>query len=134
MDWLTILSLVNASAEIKKWIDIGLPVYTELQKKQPNLIPVIQKIGKDNFPELTTVIDMVAAGAEWLFDPHGNMWVQESLNELDNAGLEVDGLIGPRSRQAIKAFQAKHPPLDVDGWAGEQTCAVIATEKAKNVL
>lgn len=131
MDWTTILSLLNIAPTVKKWIDIGLPVFTELQKSDPHLIPVLQKLGTELFPALKTPIDAVAAAADVLFDPHGTMWVQKSLNTLKIAVLDVDGIVGPATKAAVRLFQTAHPPLDVDGWAGTQTCAVISAELAK---
>jgi hypothetical protein len=34
-------------------------------------------------------------------------------------------------KAAVKRFQATHPPLKVDGWAGVQTCATLAIELEK---
>jgi peptidoglycan hydrolase-like protein with peptidoglycan-binding domain len=51
-------------------------------------------------------------------------WLQESLNELLDAGLEVDGDIGEMTRKAIRMFQEEED-LEVDGWAGAGTCARI---------
>lgn len=34
-------------------------------------------------------------------------WVQSSLNQVDNAGLVVDGLLGRKTRQAIRNFQKR---------------------------
>lgn len=33
-------------------------------------------------------------------------WVQESLNKLIGAGLIVDGVLGPRTREAVMKFQS----------------------------
>ncbi len=35
-------------------------------------------------------------------------WLQQQLNRVESAGLGTDGLMGPRTREAIKAFQAKY--------------------------
>lgn len=53
--------------------------------------------------------------------------LQTLLNKL-GAGLDVDGDDGPATVAAVKAFQASHPPLTVDGWAGvkETIPALIA--------
>lgn len=60
-------------------------------------------------------------------------WLQESLNLVANAGLEVDGVIngGGATEKAIRAFQVAHPPLKTDGRAGVQTTAVLEAERAK---
>jgi peptidoglycan hydrolase-like protein with peptidoglycan-binding domain len=51
-------------------------------------------------------------------------WLQESLNKLNNAGLDVDGEYGENTRAAIMAFQRSNG-LEVDGWAGVETSAKI---------
>jgi peptidoglycan hydrolase-like protein with peptidoglycan-binding domain len=57
--------------------------------------------------------------------PAGSMaWLQESLNKLNNAGLDVDGEYGAATNKAVAAFQ-KANGLNVDGWAGPETVAVI---------
>ena len=47
-------------------------------------------------------------------------WVQASLNRLINAGLNVDGIMGPLTRDAIRRFQSLYN-LVVDGKIGPQT-------------
>ena len=59
-------------------------------------------------------------------------WVQRSLNELMDAGLTVDGDLGIATVNAVKRFQAAHPPLKVDGSPGVQTAAAIAAALAKH--
>jgi peptidoglycan hydrolase-like protein with peptidoglycan-binding domain len=54
-------------------------------------------------------------------------WLQESLNEVNDAGLEVDGDYGPATKAAVMEFQETRG-LKVDGWAGIQTCAQIQQE------
>lgn len=44
-------------------------------------------------------------------------WLQQALNIVNNAGLEVDGMAGPATGNAIKAFQAKYG-LTQDGSFG----------------
>jgi len=50
---------------------------------------------------------------------------------LANMGYDVgriDGVIGPRTRAAIEAFQRDHPPLVVDGTCGPLTRARLVQE------
>lgn len=134
MEWLgTLLQLLRVAPEVKKWIDVGLPIVTELQKEDPKLIPIFEQIGKQLFPGMSDKIEIVAAAADALFDPHGTMWVQRSLNKLASAGLAVDGEYGPLTRAAVTAFQTSHQPVagPIDGWSGPMTNAVIASELAK---
>ncbi|HEY0441535.1 MAG TPA: S8 family serine peptidase, partial [Xanthobacteraceae bacterium] len=58
-------------------------------------------------------------GAEAEPDPNIR-WLQLALNSSINAGLVVDGLDGPATRDAIRRFQAARG-LQVDGIAGPQT-------------
>ena len=62
---------------------------------------------------------------------HGTEWLQESLNKLLNAGLDVDGSFGRRTAAAVRQFQAAHA-LAADGLAGSATIAAI--EEALKVL
>lgn len=62
-----------------------------------------------------------AAEAEIEAEPDSNMrWLQAALNRTNNAGLVVDGLDGPATRDAIRRYQAARG-LQVDGIAGPQT-------------
>jgi len=51
-------------------------------------------------------------------------WLQESLNAVDNAGLDVDGVYGTATFQAVKKYQSKKK-LDPDGWFGLLTMAEL---------
>jgi Putative peptidoglycan binding domain/N-acetylmuramoyl-L-alanine amidase len=51
-------------------------------------------------------------------------WLQLKLN-ANGAQLLVDDDIGPATKRAVRAFQAKHPPLVADGAAGPLTRAKL---------
>lgn len=54
------------------------------------------------------------------------MWLQATLNAVQNAGLVVDGKYGKLTTAAIKVFQAAHPATGaVDGIAGKKTIAAL---------
>lgn len=134
MEWITtIMSLMGVAGDVKKWIDIGLPIVTELQKSQPKVISILEQIGTQLFPQLQGQIHKVAAAADAIFNPNGTKWLQTSLNTLQSAGLDVDGSYGPLTKAAVSAFQTAHQPLSgpVDGWAGPKTSSVISSELAK---
>jgi len=107
-------------------------VMTLLSKREELTKIVIEAIALFNkiravVPELGTVIDTVVAQPAV---PAGGttftiQWLQESLNKLTNAGLTVDGDYGTATKEAVKKFQAAHPPLVADGWAGVMTQAEI---------
>lgn len=51
-------------------------------------------------------------------------WIQRSLNTIDGAGLAEDGIVGPKTRSAIRAFQSR-VGLVVDGVVGPLTEAAL---------
>lgn len=57
-------------------------------------------------------------------------WLQESINTLTGAQLEVDGDYGEKTRDAVEDYQQAHS-LKVDGWCGPETTASIVEELAK---
>jgi peptidoglycan hydrolase-like protein with peptidoglycan-binding domain len=57
-------------------------------------------------------------------------WVQESLNTLVDADLEVDGEIGPETVKAVKKYQGLRG-LDVDGWLGVLTLSKLEEDMSK---
>ncbi len=51
-------------------------------------------------------------------------WVQAALNRSMGAGLAVDGILGPKTRQAVRRFQRRRG-LAVDGIVGDNTEAAL---------
>jgi Putative peptidoglycan binding domain/LysM domain len=78
--------------------------------------------------------------AELVFDDHG-VTKQLQIGALDpldtvtgmqarllNLGYDcgpIDGIVGPRTRAAVRSFQTANPPLVVDGIYGSRTRAVL---------
>ena len=56
-------------------------------------------------------------------------WVQQSLNQVGGAKLQVDGIMGENTVKAVKDYQAKHK-LEADGWVGMLTVAQLETDLA----
>jgi hypothetical protein len=71
-------------------------------------------------PPHPPVLPMIGEGAL------GNMvrLLQADLN-LRAARITVDGVFGPKTLAAVKAFQKAHPPLTVDGICGPNTWAAL---------
>lgn len=51
--------------------------------------------------------------------------IQSALLSLGYAPGKVDGILGPRTVKAVKAFQAKNKPLKIDGIPGPLTSAAL---------
>ena len=63
--------------------------------------------------------------------PVGSMsWLQDSLNEVASAGLEVDGEYGPATNKAVREYQTENG-LVADGWAGPETISAIISDLEK---
>jgi hypothetical protein len=60
-------------------------------------------------------------------------WVQSALNRTMGARLPVDGIMGSRTRSAIRSFQQQRG-LAVDGKVGSQTEAVLIAAGASPPL
>jgi N-acetylmuramoyl-L-alanine amidase len=73
------------------------------------------------------------AAQEWtlkigaLDPPTENTGIQARLRNLGYDVGTIDGIIGPRTTEAIKAFQSDHPPLKVDGICGPKTTEALVT-------
>lgn len=99
---------------------------TNLSKPLANLM---SEVGASLFPKAAPELHLVG-GIIAAFDPNLTKWLQGALNELNNAGLTVDGIYGPRTRDAVTAFQTKFG-LRADGLAGQITQAAISALLAK---
>lgn len=86
------------------------PVLALLRKDGPGLLQDGERLSREIFPELVPIYTV--------------RWIQESLNQVGNYGLTADDDYGPATHAAVRDFQRRHG-LDVDGWAGASTCAVL---------
>ncbi|EFO29090.1 peptidoglycan binding domain-containing protein [Roseibium sp. TrichSKD4] len=57
--------------------------------------------------------------------------LQTSLKQVGFDSGSIDGVLGDRTRDAIRAFQRSHPPLVVDGIAGPATRTRLQRQLAK---
>ena len=57
-------------------------------------------------------------------------WVQRSLNQILGSQLAVDGIMGPKTRGAVRTFQAQRG-LAVDGVVGPKTEAALVAAGAE---
>jgi peptidoglycan hydrolase-like protein with peptidoglycan-binding domain len=135
MDWFTIIPLViKYGPLVKDIIDEAISnddIVTKIKKLAGPIAPLLDSIGSQFFPAAAPALH-IAAGAMAAFDPSITKWVQGTLNSVVSPSpkLTVDGLYGPKTKAAVKAFQ-KQLGLDVDGWAGQLTQAALTAAMAK---
>jgi len=129
MDPLTILQLaIQYGPLVKQAIDAALSnedLTAKIKEIAGPLVPVLEKIGGDLFPKAVPALKVVG-GVVAAFDPNVTKWLQGSLNTLitPSPNLVVDGVYGPRTRDAVIAFQTQ-AGLRIDGLAGTVTRAAI---------
>lgn len=88
-----------------------------------DVLPELQKIFSALQPDRSP--PPLASTSEY---PVGSMeWLQDSLNTLADAGLEIDGEYGPQTKDAITEYQQANS-LTADGWAGPETVAKIVEQ------
>jgi hypothetical protein len=51
--------------------------------------------------------------------------IQARLRNMGYDPGKIDGVLGPRTEEAVRAFQEDNPPLEVDGVCGPQTQAML---------
>ena len=135
MDPLTVLTLISsavqAAGNIKGLLDQGGVTKQSLQTTVPQIVPQLASIGAALFPKVAPELQVVAA-ASATFDPNVTKWLQAALNKLitPSPNLVVDGVYGPKTREAVEAIQKKLG-IDVDGWAGEITQGAIQLALSK---
>ncbi|MBI5872982.1 MAG: peptidoglycan-binding protein [Candidatus Omnitrophica bacterium] len=96
---------------------LAQPANEETAAAQANIV-----VNKDTAP----LVEQVAVETTAVSDSADDISVQKALK---NAGLyegEVDGKIGPRTKEAIKEFQRKNNLVD-DGKVGPKTWSVLRT-------
>ena len=135
MDFINLLPILmrvlQLVPQIQDSLRAGTSVITLLQKFSPDLISVVQGVGKVLFPTLSPAAQ-AEVGALTTFDQVQVRWIQSTLNTLKMATpvLVVDGQYGLKTKVAVAAFQSAHN-LTADGWAGKVTTAAMQTELNK---
>lgn len=135
MDPLTVLSLISTSVQVagtvKELLDKGGVTQQSLQMAAPQVVPQLASLGASLFPKVAPEMQAVAA-ASATFDPNVTKWLQVALNKIltPSPNLEVDGIYGPATQEAVEAAQKKLG-IPVDGWAGEITQGAIQAALTK---
>lgn len=146
--------LLNLAPDIKRVMAEAEPVVEAWKRQAPTLVPLLRATWREAKPVVEaakqygpTLFPMVMSVAEKALPGvmreltkeatagYSLTWLQESLNKLGYAPkLNVDGIKGPATDKAVEWFQrtlGKAHGLEVDGWAGIQTCAAIFAELQK---
>jgi peptidoglycan hydrolase-like protein with peptidoglycan-binding domain len=120
-----LFKIVQFTPQIRAAIAAGTTVLTAVNQAAPELIPLLEEVGKTSFPNLSGA-DAQLAGGNMIFQYESTKSTQQDLNKLGTAPpLDVDGEYGPLTKAAVTEFQRAHPPLEVDGWAGPETMKAI---------
>jgi murein L,D-transpeptidase YcbB/YkuD len=115
--------------EIMAIWDKLVPIFQTVTGAYPEIVALLDKLAPGVLT--TTQVPLLALGAHEADGEHYSItWLQQSLNALEDADLEVDGDMGAATKAAVTAFQARHG-LKVDGWAGGDTVARIVAELDK---
>jgi len=129
MDPLTVLTVISTSLQVagtvKELLDKGGVTPQSLETAVPQIVPQLANLGATLFPKVAPEMQAVAA-ASATFDPNVTKWLQASLNKLltPSPNLVVDGVYGPKTRDAVEAAQKKLG-IPADGWAGDVTQGAI---------
>jgi peptidoglycan hydrolase-like protein with peptidoglycan-binding domain len=135
MDPMTALTLISTSVQVagsvKELLDKGGVTQQSLETAVPQIVPQLANLGATLFPKVAPEMQAVAA-ASATFDPNVTKWLQAASNKLvtPSPNLAVDGVYGPKTREAVEAAQKKLG-IPVDGWAGEVTQGAIQTALTK---
>jgi murein L,D-transpeptidase YcbB/YkuD len=135
MPWLAVVQLALQFAPLVKRVLDGSTsneeATTKLKALSPDLPNALETIGSALFPKAAPNLRIIA-GAIGAFDPNVTKWLQQSLNKLlkPSPQLEVDGVYGPKTVEAVEALQQKLG-LTADGLAGQLTQAAIIAELGK---
>jgi len=119
-----ILQLAPAVGQIVTLAQTNEDIISKIKDLSKPLAGLLTEIGGELFPKAAPDMQLVG-GVVAAFDPNLTKWLQGALNNLMGAGLKVDGIYGPRTRDAVSALQTKYG-LKVDGVAGQVTQALIA--------
>jgi len=114
--------IISNREDILKLWDKILPMIKQATSTYSDIRALVDKIAPGVMDQVqAAATDPLTSGDGGTFSAQ---WLQESLNKLMDAGLAVDGDIGPATMEAVRKFQTREG-LPADGWAGAGTSARI---------
>lgn len=129
MNYLAIISLVlKYAGPIESAIATAISnqdLVSKIKAMSGELAGIVEGIGSALFPKAAPELH-IAAGIIASFDANFTKWLQGALNSYLSLSspLVVDGIYGPKTIDAVEAFQTKIG-LTVDGFAGQLTEAAL---------
>lgn len=117
-----IIEAIGVAKEIGDKKITGASIIPLIQAKGPQVLELLTQAGRELFPTFPQEKQLSAAASR--FNPELTERVQRQLNALGES-LEVDGVYGFATKEAVARFQQKNEPLVVDGWAGPNTQAKL---------
>jgi hypothetical protein len=122
--------------ETLEGVDFAAPVIVAATSAPAKVDPAPPEVVKASFDAFKqrkqgkTVIKLpemvIKAGEKTAPKPEWLTGVQYRLNALGFGAGPVDGIKGPKTTKAVKAFQKTYPPLKVDGVPGPRTQEKLA--------
>lgn len=128
--------ILKYAEPVKEILDVAASnqeVVDKIKALSKPVFNILTEIGAKLFPDSADAIHVVG-GAIASYDPNITKWVQGSCNEILqlSPALDVDGIYGPKTRDAVKKLQEKFG-LKPDGLAGRLTQAAIDSYFASKV-
>lgn len=121
-----IFRLIDLMATVRAAAQTGGQLDKVLKDHAGGLMDVLTDVGEDIFPGITADLAPQAA-AQAMFFPERTKWAQALLNQVTGSRLGVDGVYGPETRTAVKAFQTAHK-IAADGWVSDETATALHNE------
>ncbi len=128
MNWLSYLPLlIKYGPAVKAIWDEAMSnddAVTKIRALSAPLAQAVEGIGAELFPQAAPALHIIG-GVVATFDPNVTAWLQKGLNAYLGTNLVVDGIYGPKTREAVAAAQTKLG-LTADGIAGQITQAAFS--------
>lgn len=131
MNFTTLLGLIPTILRIVDFIKSTIASGLSLKNipdiiQNPDILSVFTTLGGIMFPKVDPSLAASAALVA-TYSPDYVKYVQNAMNQLEAAGLTVDGYYGHLTQNAVSTYQTKKG-LKVDGWTGDVTKAAIQAD------
>lgn len=125
-----IIQTVQMGSQVAEAVKTKKPVVGMVDQLGPGFLDLLKSFGSATWPNLKPE-HQIQAAAQATFDQASIKFAQDACNKLVNAQLTVDGIMGPKTKAAVEAFQTNHGVSPADGWPGPDTQAAMQLELNK---